>query len=161
QDTYRYARPFTLPKGTTLHMRYTYDNSAANRRNPQLPPQRVHWGQNSSDEMGDLWIQVVPRSRTDHDLLVREFRQKVFREDILGYETVLQRTPDDVGLHDDLALLYLEVGRVDDAIAQFSESRRITPDKAAVHFNLGTALTTAGRIDEAMVCFRQALQLEP
>jgi tetratricopeptide (TPR) repeat protein/mono/diheme cytochrome c family protein len=161
QDTYRYARPFTLPKGTTLQMRYTYDNSAANRRNPQLPPQRVHWGQNSSDEMGDLWIQVVPRSRSDLDLLVRDFRQKVFREDILGYESVLQRTPDDVGLHDDLALLYLEVGRVDDAIAQFSESRRITPDKAAVHFNLGTALTTAGRIDEAIVCFRRALQLEP
>jgi tetratricopeptide (TPR) repeat protein len=161
QDTYRYATPFSLPKGTTLSMRYTYDNSAANRRNPQLPPQRVHWGQNSSDEMGDFWIQVVPRTRADLDLLVREFRQKVFHEDILGYETMLRRMPDDVGLHDDLALLYLEVGRVDDAIVQFSESARLVPDKAAAHFNLGTALTVAGRTDQAIVRFRIALQLEP
>src|SRR5262249_6146913 len=101
QDTYRYVTPFTLPKGTTVTMRYTYDNSAANRRNPQLPPQRVHWGQNSSDEMGDLWIQLVPRSAADLDVLTRDIRQKVFREDILGYETMLQQTPDDVSLHDD------------------------------------------------------------
>jgi len=56
QDTYRYAKPFRLPKGTTLRMEYTYDNSEANRRNPQRPPQRVRWRQNSLDEMGDLWI---------------------------------------------------------------------------------------------------------
>jgi tetratricopeptide (TPR) repeat protein len=161
QDTYRYVTPFRLPRGTTLSMRYVYDNSASNRRNPQLPPQPVHWGQRSSDEMGDLWIQVVPRTRSDLDLLVREFRQKVFREDIVGYETVLRRTPDDVGLHDDLALLYLEVGRIDDAISQFSESTRLVPGKAAAHFNLGTALITAGRMNEAMVRFRKALELDP
>src|SRR4029450_7438546 len=161
QDTYRYVTPFRLPRGTTLSMRYVYDNSASNRRNPQLPPQPVHWGQRSSDEMGDLWIQVVTRTRSDLDLLVREFRQKVFREDIVGYETVLRRTPDDVGLHDDLALLYLEVGRIDDAISQFSESTRLVPGKAAAHFNLGTALIAAGRMNEAMVRFRKALELDP
>jgi Tfp pilus assembly protein PilF/mono/diheme cytochrome c family protein len=161
QDTYRYVTPFRLPRGTTLSMRYVYDNSASNRRNPQLPPQPVHWGQRSSDEMGDLWIQVVPRTRSDLDLLVREFRQKVFREDIVGYETVLRRTPNDVGLHDDLALLYLEVGRIDDAISQFSESTRLVPGKAAAHFNLGTALIAAGRMNEAMVRFRKALELDP
>jgi tetratricopeptide (TPR) repeat protein len=161
QDTYRYTKPFVLPKGTTLTMRYTYDNSEANRRNPQLPPQRVHWGQNSSDEMGDLWIQVVPRSRGDLDLLTREFRQKVFREDILGYETVLQRTPDDVSLHDDVALLYMAVGRTDQAIAHFSESTRLSPGVAVTHFNLGTALAAAGRRDDAMDRFRRALQIDP
>jgi Tfp pilus assembly protein PilF/mono/diheme cytochrome c family protein len=161
QDTYRYVTPFRLPRGTTLSMRYVYDNSASNRRNPQLPPQPVHWGQRSSDEMGDLWVQVVPRTRSDVDVLVREFRQKVFREDIVGYETVLRRTPDDVGLHDDLALLYLEVGRIDDAISQFSESTRLVPAKAAAHFNLGTALIAAGRMSEATVRFRKALELDP
>jgi protein O-mannosyl-transferase len=103
----------------------------------------------------------VPRTRSDVDVLVREFRQKVFREDIVGYETVLRRTPDDVGLHDDLALLYLEVGRIDDAISQFSESTRLVPAKAAAHFNLGTALIAAGRMSEATVRFRKALELDP
>src|SRR5262249_8443731 len=161
QDQYRYAKPFLIPKGTTLTMRYVYDNSAANRRNPQVPPQRVHWGQNSSDEMGDLWIQVVPRSPGDHERLTREFRQKVFREDILGYESVLRVTPDDVGLHDDVALLYMAVGRTSEAIAHFSESIRLAPDTAATHFNLGTALAAAGRIDEAIARYRHALELRP
>jgi tetratricopeptide (TPR) repeat protein len=160
QDTYQYVKPFVLPKGTTLTMRYTYDNSETNRRNPQLPPQRVHWGQNSSDEMGDLWIQVVPRSRADLDLLTREFRQKVFREDILGYETALRRTPDDVSLHDDVAMLYMAVGLTDKAIAHFSESARLTPGAAVTHFNLGTALAAAGRRDEAIGEFRAALQID-
>lgn len=161
QDTYRYAKPFPLPKGTTLAMRYTYDNSAANRRNPQLPPRRVRWGQNSTDEMGDLWIQVVVHSGTDLDLLVRDFRQKVFREDILGYESVLGVTPDDVSLHDDVALLYLAVGRVADAITHFSKSVSLAPNSAATHFNLGTVLAATSRIDEAIAKYRQALQLRP
>jgi len=150
-----------VPKGRILTMRYTHDTSAANRRKPQLPAQRVHWGKNSSDEMCDLWIQVVPRSRSDHDLLVRELRQKVFREDILGYETVLRRTPADVSLHDDVALLYMATGRVDEAIRHFSESNRLAPSSAVTHFNLGTALAAAGRTDEAIARYRRTLELEP
>src|SRR5207247_2483180 len=34
QDMYRYASPLRLLKGTTLSMRYVYDNSTANPRNP-------------------------------------------------------------------------------------------------------------------------------
>jgi Tfp pilus assembly protein PilF len=161
QDTYRYVDPVPLPKGTTLTMRYTYDNSAANPRNPQLPPRRVHWGQNSTDEMGDLWIQVVAHTKADLDLLVREFRQKEFREDILGYESVLATTPDDISLHDDVALLYMAVGRNNDAITHFSRSMRLSPNTAATHFNLGTALTAGGRIDEAINEYRRALELKP
>jgi Tfp pilus assembly protein PilF/mono/diheme cytochrome c family protein len=161
QDQYRYARPFPLPKGTTLSMEYTYDNSAANRHNPQRPPQRVRWGQNSTDEMGDLWIQVVPRSAADLARLMNEFRQKVFREDIEGYETVLRTTPDDVALHDDIALLYLETGRVADAIRHFRESLSLAPVSAQAHFNLATSLIAGGRLDEAVAEYRRAIELKP
>src|SRR5262245_34099524 len=34
QDQYRYAQPIALPQGTTIAMRYSYDNSAGNARNP-------------------------------------------------------------------------------------------------------------------------------
>ena len=63
QHVYREVTPIRLPKGTRLSMEYTYDNSAANVRNPQLPPARVFWGQRSQDEMGDLWFQLL----TDND----------------------------------------------------------------------------------------------
>jgi tetratricopeptide (TPR) repeat protein/mono/diheme cytochrome c family protein len=161
QDTYRYATPFRLPKGTTLTMEYMYDNSEANRRNPQLPPQRVRWGQSSLDEMGDLWIQVVARTRADLHALVEEFRQKVFREDIVGDEMELRRTPDDVSLHDDVAMLYMAIGRIDQAVMHFTESARLASDTAAAHFNLGTALGAVGRPDEAIARFSRALEIKP
>ena len=44
QHVYRYVTPFALPHGTTLAVRYTYDNSADNPRNPEQPPRRVQWG---------------------------------------------------------------------------------------------------------------------
>ena len=55
QHVYRYETPFWLPKGTRLQMRYVYDNSADNPRNPDQPPREVFWGQRSADEMGDLF----------------------------------------------------------------------------------------------------------
>jgi hypothetical protein len=44
QDVYRYVAPIALPKGTTIAMRYAYDNSAANVRNPHRPPRASVWG---------------------------------------------------------------------------------------------------------------------
>jgi hypothetical protein len=61
QDQYRYQSPLFLPKGTTLSMRFTYDNSTANPNNRHRPPQRIKWGPLSTDEMGTLWLEVVPR----------------------------------------------------------------------------------------------------
>ena len=44
QAVYHYKVPVFLPKGTVVSMRYHYDNSAANVRNPNRPPQRVRDG---------------------------------------------------------------------------------------------------------------------
>ena len=50
QGDYRYAQPVFLPRGTTVSMRYTYDNSTNNVRNPHQPPERVAYGPQTSDE---------------------------------------------------------------------------------------------------------------
>ena len=78
-------------------MEYVYDNSAANPRNPDHPPRRVRFGQFSNDEMGDLWLQLLPRSEADRQLLVRTFMPKVVNEDIVGYESMLAADPDKPG----------------------------------------------------------------
>src|SRR5262249_22462703 len=90
QQLYRYTKPIALPKGTIITMRYSYDNSADNPRNPELPPRRVQWGQQSSDEMGDLWIQVLTRDTRDLATLNRSFVPKMIAEDIVGYETAIR-----------------------------------------------------------------------
>src|SRR5262249_46977656 len=109
QHVYRFVTPLALPKGTRLSMEYVYDNSPSNPRNPERPPKRARWGQRSADEMGDLWIQVLTRSQNDLVTLDTQFRRKVVAEDVNGYEAEIERHPDDVGLRDTAAMLYLEL----------------------------------------------------
>ncbi len=161
QHVFRYETPLRLPKGTTLSMTYTYDNSPANPRNPEHPPVRARWGQRSAEEMGDLWIQVITASDRDLDLISRDFRHKVALEDIKGYETEIEKRPQEAALHDDVALLYLEVGKTDGAIAHFRAGLSLRPQSAPAHYNLGTALTVARRLDEAAAEYRQALRIDP
>jgi tetratricopeptide (TPR) repeat protein/mono/diheme cytochrome c family protein len=161
QDVYRFVEPLALPKGTTLSMAITYDNSAENPRNPWQPPRRVLWGQRSGDEMGDLWIQVLTRTAGDLDLLNRRFRPKILAEDVLGYEREIEREPSSVALHDDAAMLYLELQRPARAVEHFAISARLRPDSAAAHFNLGTALSVNGELDAAVGELERALAQRP
>jgi hypothetical protein len=59
QERYRFTDFVALPKGTRLDAEVSYDNSAANKRNPNHPPVRVQWGEESTDEMGSIGLQVV------------------------------------------------------------------------------------------------------
>src|SRR5262249_23925886 len=160
QQVYRFVTPVRLPKGSTIAMRYEYDNSAENPRNVTQPPQRVVWGQRSADEMGDLWFQVLTVNDHDLDVLMAAFRPKVIAEDVIGYEGRIRAEPDVAALHDDVALLYLDEGRVANAVDHFRKSLAMKPS-AAAHYNLATALTMAGGLDEAMRSYRQALELRP
>lgn len=161
QDVYRYRTPVSLPKGTTIAMRYTYDNSAANVRNPHRPPTRVVWGQNTSDEMGDLWLQLVARRSSDAAALSADVQRKRSAEDLAAYTKLLRSDPSNPLRHDAVGTLYLDAGRLDEAIAQFRESIALNPDSAATHYNLGYALALRGRRDDAIAELREALRLDP
>jgi regulator of sirC expression with transglutaminase-like and TPR domain len=161
QHVYRQVSPIRLPKGTRLSMEYTYDNSAENIRNPQLPPAKVYWGQRSKDEMGDLWFQLLATNDRDRQLMRDEIMMKMTTEDIAGYETMLRVDPNDAELHDDVALLYMGVGQMASAVRHFEASVALKPDSPAARFNLGTALAQSGRLDEAVSAFRAALTRRP
>src|SRR4029434_10327978 len=96
QGDYRYSQPVPLPKGSTVRMRFTYDNSAANERNPNQPPQRVTYGPQSSDEMGELWFQVLPQNPAELDLLKRDCVKNLGLPDAIAWaKAMLQRDPKD------------------------------------------------------------------
>ena len=56
QDTYFYKKPFILPKGSVVKAEWVWNNTADNPRNPNSPPERVIWGEGSTDEMTGLII---------------------------------------------------------------------------------------------------------
>jgi len=59
QERYSFSDFVSMPKGTRLDAEISYDNTAANKRNPSHPPVRVAWGEESTDEMGAIGLQVV------------------------------------------------------------------------------------------------------
>lgn len=62
QESYQYRQPVVLPRGTRLELVAHYDNSADNPRNPRHPPEEVHWGEQTTDEMCIAFIEVAPRA---------------------------------------------------------------------------------------------------
>ena len=161
QESYRYVEPVFLPRGTELAMEFTYDNSLGNPDNRHAPPRRVTWGQLSANEMGDLWLQVVPRRAADLDRLVRERRPIELAEDIVGFEMVLAADPDQRMVHDDVALLYTQFGRIPEAAGHYRESARLAPGSSSAAYNLGTALLQLGDLDEAVAELERALRIDP
>jgi len=161
QDVYRYAQPVRLPKGSTVRMRFVYDNSAANPRNPHQPPARVVWGQNTTDEMGDLWLQLVARSNDDGAALSADVERKRAREDLAAYTKLLKQDPDNPLRHDAVGLLHLQGGRGPEAVSEFRASLALNPDSAPTAYNLGLALSMARQYEQAAAAFRDAIRLAP
>ena len=79
QRQYRYAAPIRLPAGSRVEMEFTYDNSAANPRNPNHPPARIVWGPATTDEMAGLHVEVVPVRAADEDELSQALWGKMMR----------------------------------------------------------------------------------
>ena len=83
QEQYQFQEFHTLPKGTKLHVKISYDNSAENPHNPTAPPKRVRWGRESTDEMGSMSLMVVAAMEADFNKLQIAYRQHV-RDAVLG-----------------------------------------------------------------------------
>jgi Flp pilus assembly protein TadD len=160
QDVYRYEHPVALPSGTTISMQYTYDNSPANVKNVR-PPKHVVWGQNTTDEMGDLWVQVVAVSERDFPRLADDISRKTRGEDLAAYTKLLAGDPDNPLRHDTVAMLSLEAGDAAGAVRQFRASLALNAESAPTHYNLGIALSLERQYDEAMSEFREALRVAP
>jgi mono/diheme cytochrome c family protein len=151
QSVYRYRQPVFLPKGTVISMRYHYDNSAANVRNPNHPPKRVQAGNHATDEMGHLWLQVLPRGPGDRRL---ELDEAISRH-------TLEKYPDDYRAHMILGALMLARANAQGAVPVVQAAVRISPKEAEAHNLLGAVLAAVGRVPEAIEQYRQAVALRP
>ena len=156
QAVYRYRQPVPLPKGAVLHMRYIYDNSDANSRNPHSPPVRVRAGNRSEDEMAHLWLQVLPvhgeasaggLSQSDPRLQLEEAWMR----------NRLRKTPDDrISLYN-LGAALLGEGRYKEAVEIYERDHAAHPQDSRTLNALGAALEGEGEWQKALDLYRQAV----
>jgi tetratricopeptide (TPR) repeat protein len=150
QDDYQYETPIHLPKGTRLTMRYTFDNSADNPRNPRVPPVEVRFGNRSSDEMATLTLQVLTESAEARGALVEATcRHRV--EQYPAYWTARLN----------LGAILAEQGKFEEAATQLRAGLALEPNSVDLHMNLGGVLASLNQLPEARKCFEEALRLSP
>ena len=92
-------------------MRYVYDNSAGNPRNPHQPPARVRFGPEATDEMGELLVQLVPRFPGELPALRADVARKTLDEDVAGEEKRVAENPGDFETRNALGVHYMKLGR--------------------------------------------------
>jgi tetratricopeptide (TPR) repeat protein len=150
QGVYRYRKAVFLPKGTLISMRYHYDNSAGNTRNPHQPPVRVRSGNNATDEMGHLWLQVLPRGPGD--------KRREVEEALIAHR--VEKYPEDYASW--LNLGELKLSRLDSqgAVTALEAAVQADPKQSQGHNILGAAFTRVGRAAEAEKQFELALSLD-
>jgi tetratricopeptide (TPR) repeat protein/mono/diheme cytochrome c family protein len=155
QAVYHYAEPVALPKGTTISMRYVYDNSSENVANPNDPPRRVVAGNRSSDEMAHLWLQVLPRTSSDAN-----FDARMVLQEAMARHNV-DKNPADFEAHYNLAAMLLARGAQAEAIEQFEQAVHLRPQDATANNALGASLLAVGRFGEAIPYLDAALKAQP
>lgn len=185
QSVYYYRAPVALPKDAVISMRYHYDNSSANVRNPHHPPRLVENGNQATDEMGHLWLQVLPRGvkdrRVELQYAVMEHRLEKYPDDFtanlnLGalalarlnvagavpmLENAVRLNPASPEAQDMLGAALARVGRLPEAIEHLRTALKLRPDFANARLNLANALLRTGKLEEAVAGYRQVLAERP
>jgi len=189
QAVFRYEAPVELPAGTVISMRYRYDNSDENIRNPSIPPKRVVGGNRASDEMAHLWLQVLPHGNPGATSDPRRVLQEAMarhnvdknpadfeahynlaamlqgRGDLAGaekqYAMALSIRPEDATVNNAIAGANLAAGHPGAAITYLQTALRSRPDYFDAHYNLGTALAMQNNFVAAVEEFRAAVRLNP
>jgi tetratricopeptide (TPR) repeat protein/mono/diheme cytochrome c family protein len=187
QAVFRYEAPVELPGGTVISMRYRYDNSDENIRNPNVPPKRVVGGNRASDEMAHLWLQVLPRGNPGDTGDPRRILQEAMarhnvdknpadfeahynlgamlqgRGDLAGaekqYAIALSIRPEDATVNNAIAAANLAAGHPNAAMTYLQTALRSRPDYFDAHYNLGTALAMQNNFAAAVDEFRAAVRL--
>ncbi len=161
QGDYTYARPVFLPAGTRVEMRVTFDNSAANPRNPHHPPRRVRFGPDTTDEMAEVWLQLLPRSTSGQKAWDALNFERTLRDTLAFNAERLRIDPRDATAHVHRGRAFLAKQRMAEAEAEFIKALEISPRLDEAHYYVGISHRMKGENAAAIAAFRRALEANP
>jgi tetratricopeptide (TPR) repeat protein len=158
-DKYRIDhRSGRIPSGTRIVTEFVYDNSASNIRNPNNPPKRVVYGSNASDEMSDVYLQVITTFSLERDVLVEHHAQYELRSKLAGYAKSLEVHPDDPWSREALAACLMADGKPREAIDLLDEKPAMLEQSVQAHTIRAAALLANGETELAIDAFRELLK---
>jgi tetratricopeptide (TPR) repeat protein len=150
-----------LPAGTELELRVIYDNSAGNPANPNHPPVRVLHGPDSTDEMGELWLQLLPRDAAGFAALRQLHRELGQKEVVADFNVRLQRDPNNAAYHLEQGKALGALGRQREAFEQLARAVELDPQLAEAHQFIGISFLERRLLADARAALEQALALDP
>lgn len=162
QSDYRYKQPMKLPGGTKLSMRFVFDNSDDNVHNPNHPPKAVRYGPNSTDEMAELWLEVVPKNADDLRALLGDYLVNYAIPDAVERcRGILKYMPESAEWRAQLGAALGKAGRVDEGLAELRQALAADPKNAKSHYTFAVTLVQAGNIAQAMEEYERVISLDP
>ena len=161
QGDYGYKTPVPLPKGTTLVMNFSYDNSPENVRNPSNPPKRVRFGLESTDEMAACSLQVVPNNVQERNKLAQDFYLHYARLSVEYNEYLLESDPNNALAHAKAGRAFLSLGDIANAQKHLASAIRAKPDFDKPYYDVGSIWLSQNRLIEAEKAFKAVIHFNP
>jgi Tfp pilus assembly protein PilF len=87
-------------------------------------------------------------------------RTHVYANSEALWSDVIAKNPSAWSAHVNLGNAFLQVGKIQNAVAEYEEALKIEPFLAEPHNNLGTILIRSGRLPEAIAHYEQALRIK-
>ena len=127
------------------------------------------WNKPLTDVANDLkqWVDRQNRCQSNesiqslHATAVEQHRRQAFPEAESLYRELLAHAPEHHGASASLGLLYLQVGRYDDAVKALKQTMLLKPDDALSMNNLGLAFHRLGHLERAILAFFSAIAAHP
>jgi tetratricopeptide (TPR) repeat protein len=158
-DKYRIAyQPVRIPNGARIVTEFGYDNSVSNIRNPNNPPQRVVYGSNASEEMSDVYLQVIPVNSSETDVLTEHHAGYELQSKIKGYKKSLAIHPDDPWSREALAACFIVDGKPRQAIDLLDKRPEALKQSVQARTIRAAALLANSEFEPAIDAFRELLK---
>ena len=95
------------------------------------------------------------------DLAVQNHKKNNFKVAENLYKKVLKTNPNHVDAHNNLGIIFKELGELQKAVDCYQKVIQIQPEDDYAHYNLGLVFKELGELQKAINCFQKVIQIQP
>lgn len=161
QNLFTYRDPVDLPAGTEIHVEFIYDNSADNPSNPFNPPRTIQYGPNTSDEMAEVWIQLVSVRESESATLGEAIDRKIIHLLKKKFEREIAEFPQNAVALDKLGRYLFFERRYDESLNYFGRALAVDQGNFLTHYYCGLIYRIKNQLDFAKYHFEESVKLNP